>query len=97
MMPRAFHHSGMHDRQGFAALACLELLVHTADAAEGLGLAVEPPESLARAILRELFEANEGQADPWTELLWATGRLILPGRELIGSEWELRTVPTKVV
>jgi hypothetical protein len=78
---RGWHPAGLADASGFAAMACDELLVHTDDAARGLGLAFTPTETLSRATLRRLFPWAPGDADPWQALLWANGRADLPGQE----------------
>jgi Mycothiol maleylpyruvate isomerase N-terminal domain len=78
---RGWHPAGLADASGFAAMACDELLVHTDDAARGLGLAFTPTEVLSRATLRRLFPWAPGDADPWRALLWANGRVDLPGQE----------------
>jgi uncharacterized protein (TIGR03083 family) len=78
---RGWHPYGLADASGFAAMACDELLVHTGDAARGLGLAFTPPAELSRATLQRLFPWAPGDADPWRALLWANGRVDLPGRE----------------
>jgi uncharacterized protein (TIGR03083 family) len=44
---RGFHPFGMADPSGFAAMACDEMLIHTDDAARGLGLAFHPDPDLA--------------------------------------------------
>jgi hypothetical protein len=63
---------------GFAAMACDELLVHTDDAARGLGVPFTPPDGLVLATLTRLFPWAPG-TDPWPALLWCNGRVALPG------------------
>lgn len=77
---RGFHPWGTADPAGFAAMACDEILVHTDDAARGLGLRFTPPAELAAATLRRLFPWAPADGDPWQNLLWANGRRDLPGR-----------------
>ncbi|MDB1089051.1 maleylpyruvate isomerase N-terminal domain-containing protein [Streptomyces sp. ACA25] len=77
---RGFHPFGAADAGGFAAMGCDELLVHTHDAALGLGLPFTPPAALARTTLERLFPWAPRDTDPWETLLWANGRLELPGR-----------------
>lgn len=77
---RGFHPDGAADSTGFAAMGCDEILVHTADAARGLGLDYEPSEVLSRAVVRRLFPWAPPDDDPWASLLWANGRIALPGR-----------------
>jgi uncharacterized protein (TIGR03083 family) len=78
---RGWHPYGIADACGFAAMACDELLVHTGDAARGLGLVFIPSAALAGATLRRLFPWAPADADPWQALLWANGRVDLPGQE----------------
>ncbi|HLY67447.1 MAG TPA: hypothetical protein VKU60_18060 [Chloroflexota bacterium] len=84
---RAFHPSGMADPQGFIALSCNELLLHTHDIASGLGLSFEPPAELAELVLRRLFPWAPKEAPPWAALLWVSDRGSLPGREPVGAGW----------
>ncbi|HVX42431.1 MAG TPA: maleylpyruvate isomerase N-terminal domain-containing protein [Mycobacteriales bacterium] len=77
---RGFHPAGSPDPSGFAAMACDELLVHTHDVARGLGRDFQPDADRAGRILARLFPWHEAGADPWRTLLWANGRLDLPGR-----------------
>ena len=77
---RGFHPAGAADRSGFAAMACDELLVHADDAARGLGLRFRPDADLAGRILARLFPWHQPGDDPWQTLLWAHGRVDLPGR-----------------
>jgi uncharacterized protein (TIGR03083 family) len=77
---RGFHPFGSPDPSGFAAMACDELLVHTADAAAGLGGTFRGDELLAAAVLARLYPWHAVDGDPWETLLWANGRAELPGR-----------------
>ncbi|MEV4515461.1 hypothetical protein AB0K00_41710 [Dactylosporangium sp. NPDC049525] len=79
---RAYHPTGMADPEGFAAMGCVEALVHGHDIAEGLGLKLAGPADVCARVLTRLFPdtpAPLDDLDPWTALLWATGRLDLPG------------------
>jgi hypothetical protein len=77
---RGFHPDGSPDPSGFAALACDELLVHTHDAAQGLGRQFSADPDLAGRVLARLFPWHEAGNDAWPTLLWANGRIDLPGR-----------------
>ncbi|MFD3513515.1 DinB family protein [Streptomyces sp. NPDC058657] len=68
------HVFGASDPEGFAAMGIVETLVHTHDAAQGLGLAHEPPRHLPELALVRLFPDVPLTGDPWQALLWATGR-----------------------
>jgi uncharacterized protein (TIGR03083 family) len=78
---RGWHPDGLADGTGFSAMGCDELLVHTHDAAVGLGLEFEPPEVFSRMVLRRIFPWAPRDTDPWETLLWANGRTALPGLE----------------
>ena len=86
---RGFHPAGAADASGFAAMACDELLIHTDDAARGLGLAFTPDSRLAGRVLARLFPWHEpGDDDAWQLLRWANGRIGLPGRpDQQGWQW----------
>lgn len=85
---RGFHPMGRADPSGFAAMACDEMLIHTDDAARGLGLGFTPPRALADAVLRRLFPWAPAGGDPWELLRWANGRVALPDRpRLVGWAW----------
>jgi len=77
---RGFHPAGSPDPAGFAAMACDELLVHTDDAARGLGLVFSPDRGLAGRVLGRLFPWHAPGDDPWRTLLWANGRADLSGQ-----------------
>lgn len=85
---RAFHHSGMWDKSRFAAMGCLETLVHTGDITVGLEIAFDPPRDVCQRIIDRLFGGESGDEDPWQLLWWGTGRGDLPGRERLGPGWE---------
>ncbi|MFD8598085.1 hypothetical protein ACFV1L_24070 [Kitasatospora sp. NPDC059646] len=76
---RAFHSYGVSDPEGFAAMGVVETLVHTHDAASGLGLPWSPPAGLCDRALARLFPEAPAGAGRWPTLLWATGRAALPG------------------
>jgi uncharacterized protein (TIGR03083 family) len=92
---RGWHPAGLADTSGFAAMACDELLVHTGDAARGLGLSFTPSAGLSRATLRRLFPWAPTDADPWQGLLWANGRVDLPGQER-QTGWRWHCAPLAV-
>lgn len=89
---RGWHPYGLPDASGFAGSACDEILVHTADAAGGLGLTFTPSPELAAAVLHRMFPWAPTDIDPWQALLWANGRLDLPGREH-QSDWRWHCAP----
>jgi uncharacterized protein (TIGR03083 family) len=89
---RGFHPAGAADPAGFAAMACDELLIHTDDAARGLGLRFAPDLGLAGRVLGRLFPWHEPGGDAWQTLLWANGRTDLPGLPN-QSEWRWRCAP----
>jgi GNAT superfamily N-acetyltransferase len=88
---RAFHPYPFRsaDREGFAAMGVAEVLAHTHDIAEGLGLAYEPPAALPEYVLTRIFPHVRPDTDPWRTFLWATGRGDLPGRAPV-TEWRWR-------
>jgi hypothetical protein len=92
---RAYHPTGMADPEGFAAMGCVEALLHGHDIAGGLGLSLDPPRGLCRGVLDRLFPraaADLAGTDPWEALQWATGRAALPGRPQL-HEWRWHGAP----
>ncbi|MEU6179246.1 GNAT family N-acetyltransferase [Streptomyces coeruleorubidus] len=85
---RAFHPYPFRsaNREGFAAMGVTEVLVHTHDMAEGLGVSYEPDPELCDFVLTRIFPHVQPGPTPWRTLLWATGRGDLPGREPV-TEW----------
>lgn len=89
---RGFHPMGTADPSGFAAMACDELLIHTDDAARGLGLAFDPPTDLAEWVLRRLFPWVEVGSDPWGQLQWTNGRTAFDGQPRL-ERWRWHCAP----
>ncbi|MDI5976236.1 hypothetical protein [Amycolatopsis magusensis] len=86
---RAFHSLGVADPAGTAAMGIVEVLVHTHDLAEGLGLDWAPPADLCDRVLLRLFPDAPTGTDRWPTLLWATGRGELPGHPRLESwRWD---------
>ncbi|MCD7441302.1 GNAT family N-acetyltransferase [Streptomyces lincolnensis] len=85
---RAFHPYPFRsaNRDGFAAMGVAEVLLHTHDIAEGLGIAYEPAAELAEYVLTGIFPHVQPGQDHWRTLLWATGRGELPGRAPV-TQW----------
>ena len=92
---RGFHPMGTADPSGFAAMACDEMLIHTHDAARGLGRDFEPSPDLAAAVLRRLFPWVTTSDDPWRWLQWANGRIALDGRPR-QNDWAWHCAPLDV-
>ncbi|MEW2496208.1 GNAT family N-acetyltransferase [Streptomyces nodosus] len=87
---RAFHPFPFRsaNREGFAAMGITEVLLHTHDIAEGLGLPYEPPAELCESVLTRIFPHVRPGPDHWRTLLCATGRGELPGRAPVtGWHW----------
>lgn len=85
---RAFHPYPFRsaNREGFAAMGIAEVILHTHDIAEGLGVTYEPPAALPEFVLTRIFPHVQPGPDHWRTLLWATGRGDLPGRAPV-TEW----------
>ncbi|PZT69224.1 GNAT family N-acetyltransferase [Streptomyces sp. SW4] len=85
---RAFHPYPFRsaDREGFAAMGIAEVLLHTHDMAEALGVEFAPPAEACAYVLTRIFPHVQPSADPWRTLLWATGRGELPGRPRV-TQW----------
>ena len=92
---RSYHPTGMADPEGFAAMGCVEALVHGHDIAQGLGVDLTAPHDVCARVLARLFPntpATLADLDPWSVLLWATGRLDLPGHPR-PEKWRWRGAP----
>jgi hypothetical protein len=90
---RGWHGLGRADREGFMAMGCDEMLVHTNDIATGLAGTFDPPRELCRRVLQRLFPWAPVDVDPWESLLWANGRIALPGWPRQGPEWAWLATP----
>ena len=92
---RGFHPAGRADASGFAAMACDELLVHTADVAAAWGESFAAEPGLAGRVLHRLFPwaPAEADSDPWAGLLWANGRRSLSGQDDQGAGWLWHCAP----
>jgi hypothetical protein len=99
---RGYHPGGVSDAEGFAAMGVLEVVIHARDIAVALDLEWVPPDALAGRVLDRLFP-NLGddlpepapEVDRWHTLLWAAGRVALPGvarRE--GWRWYSEPLPS---
>jgi hypothetical protein len=92
---RAYHPAGMSDPEGFAGLGCYEALLHGNDIAQGFGLSLDPPRDVCRRVLARIFPhapADLAAPDPWTTLVWAGGRVELPGHPR-PSSWRPHPAP----
>ncbi|WP_240499122.1 GNAT family N-acetyltransferase [Streptomyces prasinus] len=87
--PYPFRHA---NREGFAAMGVAEVLLHTHDITEGLGVRYEPPAEPASFVLTRIFPHVRPGPTPWQTLLWATGRGELPGREPV-RQWHWSNNP----
>ena len=90
---RAFHPGGMADVAGWLSMACEEVLIHTDDIAQGLGLSFRLPDDLSTKIVTRLFPWAPTDADPWDALRWAAGRIALPDRERLDPNWGWHPAP----
>ncbi|MFF0148761.1 hypothetical protein ATK36_0312 [Amycolatopsis sulphurea] len=89
---RAYHPTGRSDPAGFAAMGCVELLLHGDDLARGQGAAFDPPRGICARVAARLFPDQEPVTDAWDTLRWCTGRNALPGRPR-RTEWSWRGAP----
>lgn len=90
---RAFHPAGLADAEGFVAMGCAEIMIHTADLAQGFGRPFTPPADLTRRVVRRLFPWAPTDAEPWAALRWACGRIALPDRPRLGPDWWWHCAP----
>ncbi len=74
-------------------MGCTEILVHTSDVAEGLGVPFEPPAALPSRVLRRIFPWAPEDEDAWATLRWASGRTALGARERLAADWYWHCAP----
>lgn len=92
---RGFHNWGRSDPEGYLAMGCAEILVHTDDISRGLGITYQPPEALCQRVVGRLFPWAPTDADPWSALRWATGRQPLPGHDDTPANWAWHASPVE--
>ena len=90
---RAFHPAGLADASGFVAMGCTEILIHTADIAQGLAQPFTPPADLPFRVLRRLFPWAPSDGVAWAVLRWVSGRGTLPGRDRLAPDWYWHCAP----
>lgn len=93
---RGFHPAGRPDADGFRAQATSEILQHTYDITQGLGLEWRPPDDLCDRVVRRLFPWAPDEAscpDRFGALLWACGRISLPARPRLAPDWWTHPAP----
>lgn len=90
---RAWHGSGMADAEGFLAMACDEVMVHTWDITAALGGAYRPPAGLSSRVVARLFPWAPDHGDPSATLLWCNGRIDLGDRSRLGDDWDWHCAP----
>jgi hypothetical protein len=73
---RAYHVTGPSSAADYVGRACVELLVHTDDALNGLGVGFAPPADLCRRVMAQVVPEAAGPGHPWHDLLAASGRPI---------------------
>ncbi len=90
---RVFHPAGMADSTGYVAMTCAEIVLHSYDISQGLGVSFTPDSDLVIKILTRLFPWVILSSDPWLDLLWATGRADISGRESVDERWWWHCTP----
>lgn len=90
---RAYHSSGMVDAEGYSAQACVEMLVHGHDVAEGLGLTYDPPVEICEAVVARVFPWLADAGPAWQTMLWHTGRIDIAGRPSSDDAWRAVAIP----
>jgi uncharacterized protein (TIGR03083 family) len=90
---RVFHPAGMADATGYVAMGCEEILVHTWDIAEGLGIPFAAPEELAARIVARILPWAPADVPPWDALRWGVGRIELPRHGRLGPDWYWHPAP----
>lgn len=85
---RAFHRAGMADVEGFMAMGCAEILIHTDDIAAGLeATPFHGDGDLSARVVARLFPWAPRHDDAWELLRWSMGRTALPDHERLGPDW----------
>lgn len=90
---RGYHGAGLADAEGFLAMGCAEVLIHTDDIARGFGIGFRPSADLADRVLRRLFPWAPTAGEPWPVLRWSAGRAALPDRPRLAPDWYWHCAP----
>lgn len=90
---RGWHPAGVADAEGFLAMGCDEVLVHTADIAAGLGVGFAAPVDLCQRVVARLFPWAPIDTEPWSTLWWANGRAPLGDRPRLDPDWSWHCAP----
>ena len=89
---RGAHRWGIGDAEGFLAMGCVEVLVHTYDVS--LGIADFRGDAIiSERVVRRLFPWAPIDSDPWRALLWSTGRAEIADFESPGAGWVWHNEP----
>jgi hypothetical protein len=89
---RAFHRMGMSDAEGFLAMACEEMLIHTWDICQGFDEEFTAPDEIAQAVVARIFPWAPADCTAWQAQLWCSDRIELEGRGRIG-QWGWHAAP----
>jgi uncharacterized protein (TIGR03083 family) len=90
---RAWSPRGYADPEGYAGAGCVEALIHGWDVATGLRLTFDPPRDVCERVLARMFpDVRPTTNEPWTSILWATGRVALPG-QATRPDWRWDATP----
>lgn len=90
---RGFHPAGRADTEGFLAMGCDEVLIHTYDVVCGLGGEFAADVDLAARVSARLFPWAPAGYDAWRTLLWCNGRIALPGHDRLAADWFWQCAP----
>jgi hypothetical protein len=88
-----WHGSGMADAEGFLAMGCDEIIVHTFDITEALGGGHAPDPAIAARLVARLFPWAPDHDDAAETLLWCNGRIALPGHDRLDDDWDWQCAP----
>ena len=89
---RAIHRMGMADAEGFLAMGCEEMLIHTWDVCAGFGEDFSVPDEIAGAVVARLFPWAPAECTAWQAQLWCSDRITLENRGRIGP-WGWHAAP----
>ena len=88
---RGAHRWGYPDSEGYLAIGCVEVLLHTYDMLRDTDLKNDFEQSLESTTIDKvtvrLFPWTTGETNFWKALLWATGRLQITGKPDMRNRW----------